>query len=478
MKVKSLWRLSLLLFFFWGGCSDDEHYSDVDGLAPTVELATANIKTEPGREFVISATIVDRDGIKSIHLVNQDIYLDKTIDLTKDSLVTEYDLSYKFTTKSSLEGDSFPITVEVTDLGGRVTTTSVLVTMDGDFVNPTFLVSPDSEMTVLLKTETRLNVKFTVQDDKALDVVSVEIPEINYSREVSEFTNSGKTLDFNEPISLPSTLASYNLTITATDKAGLETTKTSLITVSEMPDFPKMYLIDVADASKLNSDIFGIPMLIQHTGEFSYQARYYSEAAGTEIRFAPQKTDFSPICFGKDPANTDVLTDDPNVSLPIVLPAKGYYQINFNVKTGVYSVATYTPTDTPIAIGSDMYLDGSRPGEGSIPLQIGLVGSGIPGAGSWNTAQPLILTQSSENPYLFSVEMTLTAGAQLGFIIQTQHSWGWWPEPYWRWDRANDPESNVANGGENPGTWTASKAGRYLFKFDSHLKRSKFYPID
>ncbi len=125
-----------------------------------------------------------------------------------------------------------------------------------------------------------------------------------------------------------------------------------------------------------------------------------------------------------------------------------------------------------------MYLDSSRPAEGTIPLQIGLVGSGIPGAGNWNTAEPLVLTQDSENPYLFSVEMDLEAGAELGFIIQTKHSWGWWPEPYWRWDRANDPEANISNGGENPGTWTVSRSGRYMFKFDSHLKRSKFYPID
>jgi hypothetical protein len=450
----------------------------VDGLAPVIELGSENIKTEPGREFVITAKIADKDGLKSIRLLNENIYLDKTIDLTRDSTIFSYNLNYKFTTQRSLEGDSFPVNVEVTDLGGRSTVATIQVTMDGDFVSPVFTISPDNELTVLLKAETRLNVKFTVEDDKALSMVSIVIPEINYTREVTTFTNDERTLDFNEAISLPSELASYQLTITATDKGGLETTKNSVITVSEMPDFPKMYLVDVDAPEKLNSDLFGLPMLIEHTGEFTYKARYYSEAAGTEIRFVPQKTDFSPICFGKDPENTNLLTDDPNVSLPIVLSAKGYYQIEFNVKTGAYNVSTYTPTDTPVAIGSDMYLDSTRPEEGTIPLQIGLVGSGIPGAGNWSPAEPLILAQDSENPYLFSVEMDLEAGDELGFIIQTQHSWGWWPEPYWRWDRADDPEANVANGGENPGSWKVSKTGRYVFKFDSHLKRSKFYPID
>ena len=478
MRSKNLWRFLLILFFLWSGCSDDDDYSDVDGLAPIITLETENIKTEPGREFVITANVADQDGLKSIRLSNQDIFLDKTIDLTKDSTILNYNLNYKFTTQPTLEGDSFPVDIAVTDLGGRSATARILVTMDGDFVNPVFTISPDDEVTVLLKTETRLNVKFTVTDDKALGQVFIEIPEISYTREVNEFTNSGKTLDFNEAITLPSELAAYHLSITAIDKSGLETTKSSLITVSEMPDFPKMYLVDVDDPAKLNSDLFGIPMLIEHTGEFTYQAHYYSEAAGTEIRFAPQKTDFSPICFGIDPENTELLTDDPNVSLPIVLPAKGYYEIDFNVKTGTYAFRAYTPTDVPVAIGSDMYLDATHPEEGTIPLQIGLVGNGVPGAGNWDPASPLILTQDSENPYLFSVEMDLEAGDELGFIIQTKHSWGWWPEPYWRWDRADDPEANVANGGENPGNWTVSQTGRYIFKFDTHLKRAKFYPID
>ena len=277
---------------------------------------------------------------------------------------------------------------------------------------------------------------------------------------------------------MPSNAATYNLSITAVDKAGLETKKNSTITVSEMPDFAKMYLTDVTDAAQLNSDVFGIPMLVERTGAYTYKARYYSEAAGTKVRFIPQKTDFSPICFGIDPNDNKVLTDDPDISLPIVLPAKGYYEINFNIKTGVYTFASYIPADAPIAIGSPMMLNSSDPAAGSIPLRIGLVGGGIPNAGSWNTAEPLILNQNSENKYQFSVEMNLTAGTEIEFIIQTQHSWGWWPEPYWRWDRGEDPELNVANGGENPAKWQIKKSGKYIFKFDSHLKRSKFYPID
>ena len=478
MKAKNFFYFLLILFSL-NGCSDDDNdYVDVDGLAPTITLNSSNIKTEPGRELIIKAKIEDKDGLRSIQLKNTDFNLNKVIDLTLDSIVYSFDLNYKYKIAKNLEGDNFPIEIIATDLGGRVFQEKIMVTMDGDFTNPIFTVAPDEVLTVLIKTQTRLNVKFTVEDDKALSIVKIEIPEISYSREITAFTNSGKTLEFNEPITLPSNSATYKLSITAVDKAGLEIKKNSTITVSEMPDFAKMYLTDVTDAAQLNSDVFGIPMLVERTGAYTYKARYYSEAAGTKVRFIPQKTDFSPICFGIDPNDNKVLTDDPDISLPIVLSAKGYYEINFNVKTGTYTFASYIPTDAPIAIGSPMLLNATDPAAGSIPLRIGLVGGGIPNAGSWNTAEPLILNQNSENKYLFSVEMNLNAGTEIEFIIQTQHSWGWWPEPYWRWDRGEDPELNVANGGENPAKWQIKKSGKYIFKFDSHLKRSKFYPVD
>ncbi|MFS0491596.1 hypothetical protein [Leadbetterella byssophila] len=471
--MRKYFNMLLLSLFLLSSCEKDDDFIDVDGLPPGLLTETEKIATEPGREFIIKAKITDNDGLRSVNLKNSDFHLNKTIDLTLDGIVHEYDLNYKFKVPADIKGDQFPLEITVTDLGGRTSTSTVIVSMDGDFDAPVFTVSPDQEITVLLKPSTRLNVKFNVEDNKALDVVKVSIPELNYEKEVRV---EGKSLSFIEGINLPAAVAAYTLQLKATDKAGLSTEKQSIIRVSEMPDFPKMYLSDVDDAALLNSDVFGRPMLIERTAPFTYRARYYAEKAGVELRFLPQKTDFAPIAFGIDPENSKVLTDDPEISKPIVLGSKGYYEITFNVKSGEYHVGTYTPADKPLAIGTPMLLDPTRPGEGSIPLQIGLVGAGLPDAGNWNPAEPLILTQDSENKFLFTAEMNLTAGTVVEFIISAQHSWGWWPEPFWRWDRSNDPESNVSNGGENPGKWTIKTSGRYVFKFDTHLKRSQFFP--
>lgn len=475
MRLKTYALFVLFSVIALWGCNSNEKYADVDGKTPVISLSAAHIKSEPGREVTFLATISDNDGIQSINLNNSNFYLDKTIEPSRDTLTHSYQLAYKYTLADSLSGSSYPVVLTVTDIGGRQTTATYQVTMDGDFIAPSFTSAPDTALTVLIKDQTKLNLKFTVSDDKALDSVTVSIPEINYSNTITTGFTSGTTLSFSESIQLPSTAATYSLKLRAVDKSGLESTTSSKITVSAMPDFAKMYLTDVDNESQLTSDIFGVPMLIERTAAYTYRARYYSEAAGTKIRFIPQKTSFDPICFGKDPDNSALLTDDPSVSEAIVLPTVGYYVITFNVQSGEYSVNTYTPTDTPVAIGSTMYLNGSNDTDGTIPLQIGLIGTGIPNAGTWSPQNPLILTQSSDNKYLLSVEMSLTAGNTIGFIIGPKHTWGWWPEPFWRWDRSDDPEANVSNGGENPGSWTIKTTGTYIFKFDTHLKRSKLY---
>lgn len=286
MLMRKYFNMLLLSLFLLSSCEKDDDFIDVDGLPPGLLTETEKIATEPGREFIIKAKITDNDGLRSVNLKNSDFHLNKTIDLTLVGIVHEYDLNYKFKVPADIKGDQFPLEITVTDLGGRTSTSTVIVSMDGDFDAPVFTVSPDQEITVLLKPSTRLNVKFNVEDNKALDVVKVSIPELNYEKEVRV---EGKSLSFIEGINLPAAVAAYTLQLKATDKAGLSTEKQSIIRVSEMPDFPKMYLSDVDDAALLNSDVFGRPMLIERTAPFTYRARYYAEKAGVELRFLPQK---------------------------------------------------------------------------------------------------------------------------------------------------------------------------------------------
>lgn len=467
----ALFSTSLTLM---SGCSDNESFKDVDGLEPTLTLETNHIQTETGRMFTFKGTVEDKDGIRSIRIKNDQLFLDKTIDILDlyGEPVYSYDLDYSFTTPKEQEGDSFDVLVIVTDLGGRSVEQIVKVTMDGDFVSPVFVSAPDASLTVLAKEETKLNLRFSVSDDKALDYVKVSIPTIGFDETI---TVDDKVLDYNNSILLPSTIGTHELVLVAVDKFNHEVTHKSTINVSEMPDFPKMYITDVANASQLTTDLYGIPMLIDRIAPYTYSARYYSEVPGTEVRFVPQKTDFSPICFGINPNDNTALTDEPELSLPIVLEDKGYYEITFNVLNGEYSVEKYTPTDEPLAIGETInYNDGS----GDMPFQIALVGAGLPGVGNWQPQNGYILQQDAENPFILYAEMQLTAGTEIEFTITPTHPWGWWYEPFWRFDNSGENEYNVKNGGDNMAKVTVMNDGKYMFKFDTHLEKSKFYPID
>ena len=343
----TFWAL-LSLALWTTGCSDDDGYSDVDGQIPTMTLVTDHIESGAGHRFTIEGSLADQDGIVSVNLQCVDLYLNKTIDLVEiyGAPQTEYELSYSYDLKRDEIGERFTVKVTVTDAGGREVSQDVLITMDGDFENPTFTIAPGKEVTVLIKDETKFNLNFTVKDDRILDYVLIEIPGVEGFESRRIEAGGQSTLSFTEKIILPNEVKSYDVTLTAVDARGNQTVTNSTISVSEMPDFPKMYLADVATVEELNSDIFGVPMVINHTGEYQYRARYYNKAAGTEIFFLPQKTDFTPICFGLDPEDNTKLTDDPETAKPIVLDEAGvYYEIDINVKESTYSMRTYSVTE-------------------------------------------------------------------------------------------------------------------------------------
>lgn len=496
--------LALLSLAFWTtGCSDDDGYPDVDGQNPSMTLASEHIESGAGHRFTIEGKLTDADGIASINLLCADLHLNKTIDLIEiyGAPQTEYDLSYNYDLDRNEIGERFTVKVTVTDVGGREVSQDVLITMDGDFENPTFILAPDKEVTVLMKNETKFNLNFTVRDDRVLDYVLIDIPSIDGFDKRRVEANGQSSLSFTEKIVLPNAVKSYNVTLTAVDARGNETIAKSVINVSEMPDFPKMYLADVATVEELNSDVFGVPMLINHVGEFQYRARYYNKAAGTEIFFLPQKTDFTPICFGLDPEDNTKLTDDPETAKPIVLDQAGvYYEIDINVKDATYSMRTYSVTDatTPInyEYGKKCFDRWENGNEADfIEFQLGW-------GGSPQDAGNHLFVQDKTNPHLFyypeNGTWTLEAGEEMNLIVTNYHPDGWWDHVEWRCDNSQEPEKlgyYSKKGDVNPnweGTnmrwgdgsvvgdnWikpTVTVAGSYRFEFDAHLGRGKIVP--
>ena len=452
LKNALLWAAIALGGFTFQACSSDDDYPTVDGQNPTISLTSDLIHAEPGRTFNITGKISDADGIKSIRLKNEGMLLDKTInllDIYKDSLLHEYNLDYAYTPADDwTDNSSFPV----------------------------FTVAPSNKVNVM-KEDPIFLLNVAVSDNKSLKKLVIDIPGINKHDEV---TLSGTEYEYSEEYTFPSEDADYEMSIKVYDSMDNMTEQKSTIIVSDLVDFEKMYLADVNSAAELTSDVYGVPMLVDHVGEFQYRARYYNQKPGTGIRFIPQKTDFVPLCFGVD-EKTGLLTRKASEAKPIILEKVGYYEINFNIITGEYKVEEYTPTTKKMILNGSTTID-FNDGSGAQPAQICLAGKGyLPeGAGEWTTNQnagAFILNQDENNPYRLYREMNLKAGDEIEFTISQTHWWGWWPEPYWRFDGSDENEANKLNGGDNMKKVKVPATGKYLFEFDYALLRSRIIPI-
>lgn len=262
---------------------------------------------------------------------------------------------------------------------------------------------------------------------------------------------------------MPDTAANkiHSITLTATNVGNNQTSRQYKISLNT--DFPKMYLVENTDASKLTSDLFGVPMLIDKLGSYSYEATYYSTAANSKVWFIPGKTAFKPITYGADPADNSKLTGDFSKAQGIILPGVGYYKISFNTLNLTYTVASI-PTPNPTLAFAQVALAGR--GFYDNPTQ------------NWSNVLPniILLDKDATNPYLFTKVLRL--GIPTGqtytsaqFIFTTNNGW----TNFWRFDNGPEPESTVFNGGNTGGDFPISSTPvTYKVTFDSFLNRTKF----
>ncbi len=248
-----------------------------------------------------------------------------------------------------------------------------------------------------------------------------------------------------------------------------------------------MWLSDMKTAAQLNSDVMGVPMLIDRVAPYKYEARYYNEKAGTEVYFLPQRTDFLPVRLGIDPADINKLSGDPSSSRPFVLDReKVYYLFTLDLMTKEYTISTYSVEEAvdpiPHPFGSES-MDLYENGESYVEFWFGYTTSGPQDISRF--------VQDPDNPHRFWLNqpLSLSAGRHSGFIIHNYHAEGWWNYCTWRADDEQDPETVDYYGNYTNPQWQGKRAADYWFKplipadgqyqlyFDAHLGRAKIVPV-
>lgn len=490
MKARFLHGATLWTFLFAAAlttsCGDDDNdYKDVDGKNPVMELTSDHIRTLTGYEFKIAGKVSDKDGIRSIQLKCPDLQLDKTIDLLAiyTEPLYEYELNYSFTIPEKTTGESFSLKVIVTDLGGRTVENQVTITMDGDYTKP--VLTPltgllNTNINIVLSEGTSQEFTFIASDkeadDKGLKRLELSIPDLNILESV-DIEEEGVTEGALQcTVTFPSDkTGTYPLTIRAIDWLGNVAEKEYTVLVSKVKDYANLYLVDFeGNANNLltGGDVWGVPMPIERTANFTYEGRYYAAQPNTPVRFITSKTNFN-VCFGDDKNNPGKLTGVAEDVQPIILLEKGYYEIRMNTEEGEYTVKKYTPADEPLVDGSDQLAynpdDGGRQ---EYKFKLGLVGDGFKDAPGWNPSNVYAFTQDADNPYIFTTELEFTGTSNsLNVTITPYHPWGWWISPSWRFDGANErfvPGEEVQNSAKS-----RIPRGTYILVFDTHLCQSK-----
>lgn len=461
MNLKHACLMSLFAVSSLGlaSCSDDDKWPVSDSADPDFKISSEHVMTVAGRTVKFAGKITDADGIASINLSCPELLLQKTINIIDiyGEPLKEYDLDYDFKIQPDVQGESFNVVVSIIDVAGKKTERTVLVTLDGDFTAPVFTAAPDREMTVLIKANTVFKLNFTVEDNVALDYVTVDVKGVaGYPVRIE--ANGQKKIEYANSLSLPSSAAQYELKIEAYDKAAQDgevrsTVIESVLNVSELPDFDVLYLADVETAAELNSDVFGVPMAMDHVAPYKYRVRYYNEKAGTKICFLPQKTDFGPICFGPDNENPNTLGDDPESVGRITLDKAGvYYLVEVNTYDRTVKLDTYAVAD---AINPVMHLHYGQDdlntwwetnNMDAIWWQEWFFGPG---------GNPKEITAHMEadknNPNIYYYDWKLNAGTER-FQISNWHSDGWWNFTSWRVDNSDDASKCMYYGNYHPTT--------------------------
>lgn len=469
MKMRSNLLLAAALLCSSGialSSCDNDDFKDVDGKAPVINLDVTELHNEPGMNFNIKGTVTDADGIKSISLTCPELYLNKTIDIVAiyGEPLTSYELDYSFQSDRHAEGENFVVKVTVTDTGDRQTTVDVGANLDADFTEPSFTAKPGETITVLIKNKTVIKLNVEVQDNRVVDYATVDLFKVvnGDEQQVAGFPirieGGEKTLSYQGQIEVPNEVATYKAYIKAYDKAvqdpAHEIVAESTINVMQLPDFDAIYLADVATAAELNSDMFGVPMAMDHIGAYKYRVIYYNAKAGTEVCFLGQKTDFGPICFAPSKENASELGDDPDEVNRVKLDkGETYYEFTVDTWNRTMSMRTYSPAD---AIDPVMHLHYGQNdlntwwetnNLGDIWWQEFYFG---PADGPGGVTR---MEQDPKNPHIYRCyDMQFNAGDETNFMVHNWHSHGWWNFTTWRSESKTDPSKFVYYGNYHPTT--------------------------
>jgi hypothetical protein len=119
-------------------------------------------------------------------------------------------------------------------------------------------------------------------------------------------------------------------------------------------DYPYLWIANLDDNP--NDYLLGYYQYMARTDAYTYSINFYAPANNTPVVFVPAHS-LSGDKIGISPQSGDLINSS-NV-LPIILPEKGYYEIDVNLDQKTYHINKYTPSapsySSPVKIVRDYF---------------------------------------------------------------------------------------------------------------------------
>lgn len=363
-----------------------------DPNSPTINLITSKISTAPEDVFWVKAILADDIGLKRVNLSKTDWYLDKDI-MLNDSVLTEYQLLYKFKTPAGTEGGSHVLSVTVEDVGGNTTSVDIPVTLDKDVVSPEIIVTtPENGSRIMA--DDKISFFIEVTDNTGVDTVTIEAPVFGLDTTIV-FDPVNSRYIFMDDFWVPNPISDgeYYITISATDSTGNYSEEVVALVAGEVKA-DVVYIVGGATWSGWNDPSANNLMImspdVENEGWYEIITYSYGTADYNGVKFLGQQG-WGPNNWGLDPSDPSKMINSDG-SDKILLEEEGYWKVRFNPTLLEYSIEKVDPA---ITAPSEMYILGS-----------GMVGMDV----AWtNPSGAIAMTQDATYPFIYTATVEFTA---------------------------------------------------------------------
>lgn len=345
---------------------------------PGIYLKNSQIETFPTDTMHLAGTISNYVGLGSLTFSCAEWEYEHTYDLSgQKPMVFNYE--HMLVVPESATFDAPVLEITATDVNGLQSVKNIPVKYLVDYVAPALSPAIPQQFAVDYDLEAGEGVweaEFSVYDRRGLKSVTVAIPGIDYSEEITfsetdklTFEDKRMSCRFKESIEFLQQ-EDYTVTVTAYDLVGnkLELNAQAIVMVPEEEDpvsnWPGLYLVDASEDPDDYVDGYYRYMDVCYDADgntipYTYQTTFYAPTDNMSLYIVPAKSMNADI-IGVSPRVSSKLLNKRDYAVPIKVPGgAGYYGLYIDMVAHTYEFWEVDPEASSTLCTEDVWISGT-----------------------------------------------------------------------------------------------------------------------